>query len=122
MLFARVVKLVDAGDSKSPAARRAGSIPAPGTTEKYKNNQPVETIGKSRSYKQVLGLRTAAFDRCMGMFVHCASPILPQAAPHGINHAPQNRLARAALCQRGTRLEDSKDPARSQGLGRSTGT
>jgi hypothetical protein len=25
------VKLVDAGDSKSPAARRAGSIPAPGT-------------------------------------------------------------------------------------------
>ena len=28
---ARVVKLVDAGDSKSPAARRAGSIPAPGT-------------------------------------------------------------------------------------------
>jgi hypothetical protein len=31
-LPARVVKLVDAGDSKSPAARRAGSIPAPGTT------------------------------------------------------------------------------------------
>jgi hypothetical protein len=31
---ARVVKLVDAGDSKSPAARRAGSIPAPGTTHK----------------------------------------------------------------------------------------
>eukprot|EP01136_Pigoraptor_vietnamica_P031983 Opistho-1_new@93269 len=31
---ARVVKLVDAGDSKSPAARRAGSIPAPGTTDK----------------------------------------------------------------------------------------
>jgi hypothetical protein len=31
---ARVVKLVDAGDSKSPAARRAGSIPAPGTTSK----------------------------------------------------------------------------------------
>jgi hypothetical protein len=29
--IARVVKLVDAGDSKSPAARRAGSIPAPGT-------------------------------------------------------------------------------------------
>jgi hypothetical protein len=29
---ARVVKLVDAGDSKSPAARRAGSIPAPGTS------------------------------------------------------------------------------------------
>ena len=28
---AQVVKLVDAGDSKSPAARRAGSIPAPGT-------------------------------------------------------------------------------------------
>jgi hypothetical protein len=27
--IARVVKLVDAGDSKSPAARRAGSIPAP---------------------------------------------------------------------------------------------
>jgi hypothetical protein len=26
-----VVKLVDAGDSKSPAARRAGSIPALGT-------------------------------------------------------------------------------------------
>src|SRR3546814_7939138 len=32
---ARVVKLVDAGDSKSPAARRAGSIPAPGTSLKY---------------------------------------------------------------------------------------
>ena len=31
---ARVVKLVDAGDSKSPAARRAGSIPAPGTRYK----------------------------------------------------------------------------------------
>jgi hypothetical protein len=30
--IARVVKLVDAGDSKSPAARRAGSIPAPGTS------------------------------------------------------------------------------------------
>ena len=30
---ARVVKLVDAGDSKSPAARRAGSIPAPGTSD-----------------------------------------------------------------------------------------
>ena len=29
-----MVKLVDAGDSKSPAARRAGSIPAPGTTDK----------------------------------------------------------------------------------------
>ena len=29
---ARVVKLVDAGDSKSPAARRAGSIPASGTS------------------------------------------------------------------------------------------
>ena len=28
---ARVVKLVDSGDSKSPAARRAGSSPAPGT-------------------------------------------------------------------------------------------
>jgi hypothetical protein len=28
---AQVVKLVDAGDSKSPAARRAGSIPALGT-------------------------------------------------------------------------------------------
>ena len=28
------MKLVDAGDSKSPAARRAGSIPAPGTTYK----------------------------------------------------------------------------------------
>ena len=26
--------MVDAGDSKSPAARRAGSIPAPGTTDK----------------------------------------------------------------------------------------
>ena len=26
------MKLVDAGDSKSPAARRAGSSPAPGTT------------------------------------------------------------------------------------------
>ena len=32
--LARVVKLVDAGDSKSPAARRAGSIPAPSTTYK----------------------------------------------------------------------------------------
>ena len=31
---ARVVKLVDAGDSKSPAARRAGSSPAPGTTSR----------------------------------------------------------------------------------------
>ena len=30
---ARVVKLVDAGDSKSPAARRAGSIPASGTID-----------------------------------------------------------------------------------------
>ncbi len=29
--IAQVVKLVDAGDSKSPAARRAGSIPALGT-------------------------------------------------------------------------------------------
>ena len=29
---ARVAKLVDAGDLKSPAARHAGSIPAPGTT------------------------------------------------------------------------------------------
>jgi len=27
------VKLVDAGDSKSPAARRAGSIPASGTID-----------------------------------------------------------------------------------------
>ena len=35
---ARVVKLVDAGDSKSPAARRAGSIPAPGTTLKIPVN------------------------------------------------------------------------------------
>lgn len=30
--LAQVVKLVDAGDSKSPAARRAGSIPALGTS------------------------------------------------------------------------------------------
>ena len=30
--LARVMKLVDVGDSKSPAARRAGSSPAPGTT------------------------------------------------------------------------------------------
>ena len=29
---ARVAELVDAGDSKSPAARRAGSIPASGTS------------------------------------------------------------------------------------------
>jgi hypothetical protein len=36
MLFARVVKLVDAGDSKSPAARRAGSIPAPGTIKIFR--------------------------------------------------------------------------------------
>jgi hypothetical protein len=28
-----VVKLVDAGDSKSPGEIRAGSIPAPGTTD-----------------------------------------------------------------------------------------
>ncbi len=34
---ARVVKLVDSGDSKSPAARRAGSSPAPGTTLKIKH-------------------------------------------------------------------------------------
>ena len=36
MLFrsARVVELVDARDSKSRAERRAGSIPAPGTTLK----------------------------------------------------------------------------------------
>ena len=33
--LARVVKLVDAGDSKSPAARRAGSIPAPGTSRLF---------------------------------------------------------------------------------------
>ena len=32
--LARVVKLVDAGDSKSPSERSAGSIPAPGTTDK----------------------------------------------------------------------------------------
>jgi hypothetical protein len=32
---ARVVKLVDAGDSKSPAARRAGSIPASGTIDLF---------------------------------------------------------------------------------------
>lgn len=31
---ARVVELVDAGDSKSPAARRAGSIPASGTSDR----------------------------------------------------------------------------------------
>src|SRR5690554_5963375 len=31
-VLARVVELVDAGDSKSPAARRAGSSPASGTT------------------------------------------------------------------------------------------
>jgi hypothetical protein len=31
-LSARVVELVDAADSKSAAARRAGSIPASGTT------------------------------------------------------------------------------------------
>ena len=31
VINAQVVKLVDAGDSKSPAARRAGSIPALGT-------------------------------------------------------------------------------------------
>ena len=31
-LSARVAELVDAGDSKSPAARLAGSIPASGTT------------------------------------------------------------------------------------------
>src|SRR3546814_20748346 len=36
---ARVVKLVDAGDSKSPAARRAGSIPAPGTSLKYRSDE-----------------------------------------------------------------------------------
>jgi hypothetical protein len=34
---ARVVKLVDSGDSKSPAARRAGSSPAPGTILKIKH-------------------------------------------------------------------------------------
>lgn len=32
MRVARVVELVDAGDSKSPAARRAGSSPASGTS------------------------------------------------------------------------------------------
>ena len=38
---ARVVKLVDAGDSKSPAARRAGSIPAPGTTDSKRGSMAI---------------------------------------------------------------------------------
>jgi hypothetical protein len=47
---ARVVKLVDAGDSKSPAARRAGSIPAPGTTVQESINHP-ENPGSSIRYQ-----------------------------------------------------------------------
>jgi hypothetical protein len=37
-----VVKLVDAGDSKSPAARRAGSIPALGTIKFPSNTQATQ--------------------------------------------------------------------------------
>ena len=33
--YASVVKLVDTGDSKSPAARRAGSSPARGTNKRF---------------------------------------------------------------------------------------
>ena len=44
---ARVVKLVDAGDSKSPAARRAGSIPAPGTIGKSYRIGLIATLSNS---------------------------------------------------------------------------
>ena len=45
---ARVVKLVDAGDSKSPAARRAGSIPAPGTIG---SSYRTDSIARHQSYE-----------------------------------------------------------------------
>jgi hypothetical protein len=41
---AQVVKLVDAGDSKSPAARRAGSIPALGTRNFFEEAAPLERL------------------------------------------------------------------------------
>jgi hypothetical protein len=46
---AQVVKLVDAGDSKSPAARRAGSIPALGTTTASADISP--KVKKYRTFR-----------------------------------------------------------------------
>jgi hypothetical protein len=40
---ARVVELVDARDSKSRAARRAGSIPAPGTRRCFCTVKQIKT-------------------------------------------------------------------------------
>jgi hypothetical protein len=55
---AEVVKLVDAGDSKSPAARRAGSIPAFGTTIKPVLLHAVRVS----SFQTLAGLSTSWFE------------------------------------------------------------
>src|ERR1700712_6131953 len=55
MLFARVVKLVHRGATNPPAARRAGSIPAPGTT------QTSEVLISVRTQKAVPGCGSCSF-------------------------------------------------------------
>jgi hypothetical protein len=86
MLFARVVKLVDAGDSKSPAARRAGSIPALGT---IKHDGIVRRIPETRD--SIYGFA--------GFFLPVEfrlSPSLPFGAPENLLRC-QLEIARCKL-------------------------
>lgn len=57
-----MAELVDALDSKSSAARRAGSIPAPGTKKYY------QLVQKTQKYKNLKGL-----DENLGLFSYGVS-------------------------------------------------
>jgi hypothetical protein len=74
--------LVDAGDSKSPAARRAGSIPAPGTINKIKTIQrPARMSARicSAFFQRGVPLRSS-MSATTGSF---AAPILALPLPAG---------------------------------------
>jgi hypothetical protein len=65
-----VVKLVDAGDSKSPAARRAGSIPALGTIKFPSNTQATQR--KPAPAERFAGFSFLVSQSCRAV---CARPI-----------------------------------------------
>jgi hypothetical protein len=62
-----VVKLVDAGDSKSPDESRAGSIPAPGT-RLQKSYMEAASAPRPGGFFRLAGIRCIA-EKSLGKFI-----------------------------------------------------
>src|SRR5690606_31825746 len=85
---ARVVKLVDAGDSKSPAARRAGSIPAPGTILKVRLfPRLLLQVSESESISILTKRRTTTVQLLAGQAIIHPSNLIQEKAGNGSSHS-----------------------------------